>query len=154
VSSPVTTAHPVLPPTANGAHSPTTVPALATSNGELSKPRKKSRGPSVVTIALGAGLLVALLAGSTPALLKFGTNVFKKDRNDLLFHKVQKEVLEVTIVEKGQLEAAENRDLICQVKATKGGNFSTTIKWLIDDGTPVKKGDKVIDLDKSSLEDQ
>lgn len=94
------------------------------------------------------------MAGGAYAVLKFGTNAFKKERNDLLFHKVQKEVLEVTIVEKGQLEAAENRDVFCQVKATKGGNFSTTIKWVIDDGTPVKKGEKLVELDRSSLEDQ
>src|SRR5262249_23450696 len=145
---------PASPPTVNGTHSPTAVPPLATSNGELSKPRKKSSGPNLVIVGVGVAVALVLVAGGAYAVLKFGTNVLKKDHNDLLFHKVAKEVLEVTIVEKGQLEAAENRDVYCQVKASKGGNFSTTIKWVIDDGTPVKKGEKLVELDKSALEDQ
>src|SRR5262249_39550750 len=31
---------------------------------------------------------------------------------------------------------------------------ASTIKWIVDDGMQVKKGDKLVDLDKSGLEDQ
>src|SRR5437660_1742855 len=52
------------------------------------------------------------------------------------------EVLKVTIVERGNLESAENSDITCRVQArTKGSTIASTIKWVIDDGTLVKAGD-------------
>lgn len=98
--------------------------------------------------------MLLVLAGGGVLAVKYGPQLLRNERADLLFHTVRPERLEVTVVERGQLEAAENKDVICQVKATKGGNFSTTIKWVIDDGTHVKKGEKLIELDRSSLEDQ
>lgn len=63
--------------------------------------------------------------------------------------------LQVTIVERGTLESAENSDIICRVKATtKGSGVATTIKWVIADGSHVKKWDKLIELDDSALQDQ
>ena len=60
---------------------------------------------------------------------------------------------------RGSLEAAQNKDVYCSVRSgQKGSNFATTIKWLIDAGSEVKKGDILIELDSSgfqtSLEDQ
>ncbi len=61
----------------------------------------------------------------------------------------------MTVVERGTLEAARNDDIVCLVKASgRGSTAATTIRWVIDDGTQVKKGDKVIELDRSGLEDQ
>jgi RND family efflux transporter MFP subunit len=95
------------------------------------------------------------LLGSTGVGAYFiAKSYFASDRTDLLFHSVRKDPIQVTVVEKGTLEAAENRDVICQVKATRGSSFATTIRWVIDDGNHVKKGDKIIELDKSGLEDQ
>src|SRR5687767_9685794 len=55
---------------------------------------------------------------------------------------VKREKLKVTIVERGTLESADYSDVICKVQArTKGSNFATTIKWVIEDGTEVKQGD-------------
>ena len=84
------------------------------------------------------GLLIVLVAGGY-ALFHFGRSLFNQKREDLITHQVQPELLELTVVEKGNLEAAENKDVICQVKAGgRGSNFATTIKWIIDDGTLVK----------------
>src|SRR5690349_5374458 len=48
-----------------------------------------------------------------------------------------------TVVERGTLEAARSHDVVCTVRADKPGNAAVaTIKWVIDDGTVVKKGDK------------
>ncbi len=53
------------------------------------------------------------------------------------------------------LESAENNEIICKVKARSvGSTTATTIRWVIDDGSTVKKGDKVIELDDSALKDQ
>jgi hypothetical protein len=55
---------------------------------------------------------------------------------DGLTYTVKKEVLRLTIVERGNLESAENSDITCRVKAkTQGGTIASTIKWVIDDGT-------------------
>ena len=61
----------------------------------------------------------------------------------------------MTIVERGALESLKNADITCAVKSgAKGSSFATTIKSVIDDGTLVEKGEVVMELDKSGLEDQ
>src|SRR5262249_52309407 len=68
---------------------------------------------------------------------------------------VQKKVLQVTVIARGSLESARNGDITCSVRSgTKGSTTATTIKWLIDNGTDVKKGDTVIVLDDSGLQEQ
>lgn len=65
------------------------------------------------------------------------------------------EILQLSIVERGTLESAENSEIVCRVKASgKGSTISTTIKWIIDDGTQVVRGQKLIELDDSGLQDQ
>jgi len=79
-------------------------------------------------------------------------------RADVLFHTVKRESLDVTVSEKGTLESANNIDIICKVKAgSKGGGgsgFATSINWVIDDGSRVKKGQVLMLLDDSALQDQ
>jgi multidrug resistance efflux pump len=75
-------------------------------------------------------------------------------RTDLLLHEVHRQKLQLTIVERGSVEAAKNYDINCQVKAkSQQSNVATSIKWVIDDGTVVKKGDKLIEMDDSGLQD-
>src|SRR5207245_6941345 len=58
--------------------------------------------------------------------------------SDLVTHKVHYSPLEFTIVERGALESANNHDIVCRVKAkNQQTQTSTTIKWIIDDGTQV-----------------
>lgn len=67
---------------------------------------------------------------------------------------VKKEILRVTIVERGSLESAENSDIIVRVKAgIKGSTNASTIKWVVDDGTQVKVGDPIVELDDSGYQD-
>ena len=59
----------------------------------------------------------------------------------------------VSVTEKGTLESADNRDIVCKVRAgTKG--YASTINWVIDDGTRVKPGQLLMILDDSALKDQ
>ena len=60
------------------------------------------------------------------------------------------------MTEKGTLESAQNVDVICMVKAgAKGqGGYSTSIKWVIDDGSKVEPGQLLMILDDSALQDQ
>jgi HlyD family secretion protein len=74
-------------------------------------------------------------------------------RADVLLHTVKREPLVVSITEKGTLESADNRDIVCKVRAgTKG--YASTINWVIDDGSRVKPGQLLMILDDSALKDQ
>lgn len=66
---------------------------------------------------------------------------------------MKKEDLNVTVTEKGTLESAENKDVVCRVRAGSKG-FASTINWVIDDGTKVRKGDLLMVLDSSAMDDQ
>jgi len=68
---------------------------------------------------------------------------------------VKREKLKVTIVARGSLESAKNGDIVCTVRSgTKGSTIASTIKWILDAGTEVKKGDKLIELDSSGFQEQ
>lgn len=74
-------------------------------------------------------------------------------RTDLLYHTVRKEPMQLTVVERGTLESADNRDVICRVKAgNKASNL--TIKWVIEDGTLVKQGQLLVEIEDTALQDQ
>jgi multidrug resistance efflux pump len=80
-----------------------------------------------------------LVAGIVTAFL-LSDNPFRHVRTDLVTHKVRFDRMELTIVERGNLESANNSDIYCRVKAgTKGAVNATTIKTVIDDGTHVLK---------------
>jgi multidrug efflux pump subunit AcrA (membrane-fusion protein) len=96
-----------------------------------------------------AGL--AVIGGGSWMLLAGGN----KARPDLITHKVHFDQLQITIVERGALESAENRDVVCRVKArSQNSTVSTIIRWVIDDGTQVNRGDKLVELDDSGLQEQ
>jgi hypothetical protein len=88
-------------------------------------------------ILIGCGLGILALA-SVAAAYRIITKP-KDARADLITHKVQFGRLELTIVERGALESANNHDIVCRVKAkSQQSQVSTTIKWIIDDGSQVK----------------
>ncbi|NBO93864.1 MAG: hypothetical protein EBV06_16380 [Planctomycetia bacterium] len=95
--------------------------------------------------------------------LVFGALVFtgviplwtRIQRPDLLKHRVTYDRLQLTITERGTLESADNSDIVCRVKArSPSSTISSTIRWVIDDGTQVKRGERLIQLDDSGLHEQ
>src|SRR5437773_2493719 len=54
----------------------------------------------------------------------------------------------VSVTEVGSLEAAQRMDVMCQIEGR------TTIISILPEGTRVKKGDLVCELDSASLRDQ
>lgn len=100
---------------------------------------------------LAGGVIVIGAAVGATVMLAGGA---KANRPDLLLHTVDFVEMDFTVVERGALESTENRDVKCMVKATKGGNFATTIKWVIEDGSLVKQGQRICRLDDAALEDQ
>src|SRR5262245_41437129 len=142
-------------PTATQALERSATPVPATTpdrNGSLnhdlfpkSSPRRRK-----TTSWIAIGIFLALVGA-------VGFYIYKQrstqQRTDLLYHTVRYEPLKLTVVERGQLESADNRDVICRVRAgTKA--TSLTIKWVIDDGTLVRHGQLLVELDDSALQDQ
>ena len=95
-------------------------------------------------------IVIGIAAGAT-AMFASGS---KTNRPDLLIHTVAYHDLDLTVIERGTLESSENKEVTCTVRATKGGSYATTIKWVIDDGTHVKNGQHICTLDSAALEDQ
>lgn len=112
-------------------------------------PSRAKGGGKLISIVLGAALLLVAAAGA-------GWWYFLRTppaRADVLLHKVKREPLVVSVAEKGTLESADNRDIVCKVRAGAKG-FASTINWVIDDGTRVKPGQLLMILDDSALKDQ
>jgi multidrug efflux pump subunit AcrA (membrane-fusion protein) len=114
-----------------------------------SPPLRRRRWVWAVVACVGAAV-----AGVLIGVVLLGLSLFKPKREDLLTQAVKEEYLPVTVVERGTLESANNIDVVCKVKAGSRGTFASTIKWVIDDGTLVGKGDPILDLDDSALKDQ
>ncbi|HMF15023.1 MAG TPA: efflux RND transporter periplasmic adaptor subunit, partial [Gemmataceae bacterium] len=86
---------------------------------------------------LALGVLVLLGAGGLGAAYFLGGGLGKA-HSDLVLFTVKYDRLPLTVVEKGTLESKRNNDIKCSVKArTPGSQTSTTIRWLVDDGTHV-----------------
>jgi HlyD family secretion protein len=72
----------------------------------------------------------------------------QKPSPELITYNVKPGKLRVTVVDRGSLESSRNNDLFCKVE----GN--TTIIKIAEEGTRVKAGDIVCELDSSLLRDQ
>jgi RND family efflux transporter MFP subunit len=70
------------------------------------------------------------------------------------FKTVARGDLTAVILERGRLDAATVVDLVCQVKARGKAAAAATIKWVVEDWTVVKKGDRLVELDDSALREE
>jgi HlyD family secretion protein len=60
--------------------------------------------------------------------------------------------LQLKVVERGTLEARENHDIKCEVKT--GSRGAPKIKSVVENGTYVRKGDLLVEIDDSYLQEQ
>jgi multidrug efflux pump subunit AcrA (membrane-fusion protein) len=131
-------------------------PALL-GNGELAAefplatPRRRWFKP---TTLLGAVVIAGLLAGAG-VLVASWFGAFDNPYKDLEFHRVDRGDIILTAVQWGELESARNTEIVCKVRSSgRGNNVATTIKWVIPDGSQVRKGDLICLLDDSALKEQ
>lgn len=97
-----------------------------------------------VFLCLVAGVVGAAAYGS---MRWIGTGA-KTKGPVVLTHRAARGDLVVTVVEDGNVESASNIDIKCQVA---GGS---SILSIVADGSLVKKGDKLVQMDQSGIEDQ
>ena len=56
------------------------------------------------------------------------------------------------VLEQGEIESSKNTEVICEVKSR--GYTGIPILWVIDEGTKVSEGDKLVELDSSTIEQE
>jgi multidrug resistance efflux pump len=145
MTSQTATASPPAPPESK-AKFPTSASA---GSGKLPGGKARRRRPALVLATL------ALLVCASVAVAAVISRSHSTVRNDLVLHKVSRERLELTVVERGALESADNRDVYCRVKSgAKNSTVATTIKSVIDDGSRVTKDQLLVELDDSGLIEQ
>jgi HlyD family secretion protein len=94
----------------------------------------------------GVGLLAQKATKGAPP--QTGASLQASGAGGVVTFAVKPSKLIVTVVEKGSLEAARNEDVYCLVEGR------TTIIMIKPEGTPVKKGELVCQLDSAALKDQ
>jgi HlyD family secretion protein len=99
-------------------------------------------------LALIAGVAAAVILGvGLPKVQRSVNGLFASTKSDVITAIVRPSKLSVIVKEKGNLESAANKDVLCHVE---GG---TTIISIRPEGTPVKAGDVVCELDSAALSD-
>src|SRR5271157_1712464 len=130
---------------------PASAPAPAT-QGNLPPLRRPSHRRASAGKVIAAGLACLLALGgitvlSVPGLSKPIRGFFTTADLDIVPYEVKPAALPITVTDKGALESSKNQDVQCQVEG------STTIITILPEGTKVKKGDLVCELDSASLND-
>lgn len=110
-------------------------------------PGRRSRGPSAAKWFVAFAVLAAVIGSGIVFLPSISWSSTDQNEGGLT-HRVAPEGLLVTVTEDGNVESASNIDVKCEVA---GGG---TILWIIEDGSTVKKGDELIRLDTSLIEDE
>ena len=105
---------------------------------------RRFRLPRWVVLTSLLVVILGLVAAGFKSKLLGGASAI----SNVLTEKVRKSDLVVSIAEDGAVESAHNVDIKCEVQ---GG---ATILWLIKDGTLVKKGDELVRLDSSLIEEK
>ena len=116
----------------------------------LQKPstRRRRAGKLIVlciVCLLGVG---GVFVYSNPGMSKPIRNFFASGSSDVITYTVRPMPLAQTVVERGSLESQKNLDVYCQVEG------QTTIISIKPEGSQVKKGELVCELDSAALRDQ
>ncbi|MEM8666006.1 MAG: HlyD family efflux transporter periplasmic adaptor subunit [Planctomycetota bacterium] len=99
----------------------------------------------------GALLICVILVGVVSAIgYKFFFGEEGIEAADLITATATKGPFDHIILEQGEIESSSNLNVTCQVSSR--GMSGVTILWVIDEGTKVKAGDKLVEIDASHLE--
>ena len=70
------------------------------------------------------------------------------DYDALITQSVVEKPFDHIVLEQGEVESSSNTEITCKVKSRDG----TTILWVVEEGSRVKAGDKLVELDQTDLE--
>ncbi|MCO8123626.1 efflux RND transporter periplasmic adaptor subunit [Stieleria sp. TO1_6] len=93
--------------------------------------------------------VVCVLATAWFGLPGNGKKTFQQ--TDLL-HLVDRQDMEVTVIERGNLESQLNREIHCMVEdVQRDGINGTPILWIIPNGSSVEKGDLLVEMESAPM---
>jgi len=73
-----------------------------------------------------------------------------KIQTDLVYFTAQRGDLPIVVTERGNLESQQNVEVLCEVdEIPRAGMTGTPIVWIIPNGTSVKAGDLLVELDSA-----
>ncbi len=102
-----------------------------------------------LALVLGACGVLAFAVPGISKQMKPLTTMFAGPTMDVITYVVKPANLPVTVVERGNLESSKNQDVYCKVEGV-----GTTIIMILAEGSRVKKGELVCELDAAALKDQ
>ena len=109
--------------------------------------RQRSNGSNALGKLLLFVILIGLLSAAVWGSGQYFTRVSSSALDSALTLTVGRGELLITVTEDGSLESASNLDIKCQVA---GGS---SILWIVPDGSEVKAGDRLVELDASALDE-
>ncbi|MCA9205868.1 MAG: efflux RND transporter periplasmic adaptor subunit, partial [Planctomycetales bacterium] len=71
-----------------------------------------------------------------------------------LLSQAKRDSFEHVVIEQGEVESSSNVDVVCEIKSRSMGSGGVAILWVIDEGARVKKGERLVELDASALEQE
>ena len=96
------------------------------------------------------GLLILAVGGGAVAATSMVGRDLAKPEQPLVFHTVKRGDLPISVTERGNLESQVNEQVMCEVDDIPGDNINgTPIVWVIPNGSSVKEGDLLVDLDSA-----
>jgi HlyD family secretion protein len=102
------------------------------------------------SVVLFTVLVLVLIAGGSGLVWYY----YQQDGDDaaerIMMATATRGPFEQIVLEQGVVESSSNVDIKCEVKS--GASNTTEIIWVIDEGTHVQKGDKLVELRTSALE--
>jgi RND family efflux transporter MFP subunit len=103
-----------------------------------------------------SGLLIVALLAVAAGLVAGGYYLLSATAAEMgeapLIHIVKLAPFDHIVLEQGEIASSSNVDVDCQVKSRNSAG--TAILWVIEEGAKVKKGDKLVELDSSALENE
>lgn len=102
------------------------------------------------------GILVAAVV-----LLVFAWKILMGERatssDALVYYTLRRGALPITVVERGNLESQKTEEVTCEVENLGGDRYGTTgtqILFIVPNGSSVKKGDLLVELDSAPLQER
>ena len=114
-----------------------------------SLPAARSKRPLVI----GSAAIIVAVIGIAAVWRIGGSDSVASE--DLVFHQVTRGDLEITVIERGNLESQRNLEILCEVDdVRRDGINGTPLVWIIPNGARVKKGDLLVELDSAPIQEQ
>jgi len=139
---------PVLTTPNDGLAHPIAVGPVGTSLAKATALHSARRGKKRFGFVIPLVVVLAVGSGSGAWYLFRGPHA----RANLVTARVEYKDLQLKVVERGSLEAKENHDVKCEVKA--GSRGAGKIKSVVENGLLVNKGDLLVEIDDSFLQEQ